>query len=319
MGFARHIRFVRLLRAFVHAVAASAFAAPAFAPQLSHAQASNPAPASVVLVSSHDTAAYAEAVAGIRQAMAPSGIPLRYVQPNASGQFPALSGPLSGWTAVAVGSGAVEAVRRNGLYERSFVCMVLDTGGRPGVKLVHAPELRINWMRRAVPGARTVGVLYDRVGPRGEIDALEQAAKRAGLAFRAHPVDLAYPLAAQIAPLANAVDVLLGTYDLRIYSEDTAQVLLLFSYQNRIPLLGLSDAWVRAGALFSLDWNYHDIGRQCGERVLEAIRNPGGARSGAAAVDTPRQVVYSINRKAASYFRIELGSDLVRGARRVFD
>jgi len=197
--------------------------------------------------------------------------------------------------------------------------MVLDTGGRPGVKLVHAPDLRISWVRRLMPRARTVGVLYDRRGPRGEIDELEQAAKRAGLAFRAYPVDMAYPLAVQMAPLADAVDVLLGTYDLRIYSQDNAQTLLLFSYQNRIPLLGISDAWTRAGALFSLDWNYHDIGHQCGERILDAMRNPGSARTGAAAVDTPRQVVYSINRRAASYFRIEAGAELVRGARRVFD
>jgi len=308
----------RRLTCLAQVAAFIAGAAAAFAPQL-HAQTPPAAPMSVLVVSSHDTAAYAEAVSGIRQTLVSGGVPLRHVQLNASGQFPMPPGPPSAWMAVAVGSGAIEAIRRNGLSERALACMVLDTGGRPGVKLVHSPELRVSWVRRLMPTARTVGVLYDRRGSRGEIDDLAQAAKRAGLAFRAHPLDMAYPLAAQIAPLADDVDVLMGTYDLRIYSQENAQALLLFSYQNRIPLLGLSDAWTRAGALFSLDWNYHDIGHQCGERVLAAIRSPGSAGTNAAAVDIPRQVVYSINRKAASYFRIELGGDLVRGARRVFD
>ena len=270
----------------------------------------------VLLVSSHETAAYVDALAGVRVELASAGVSLRVVEPNASGQLSIPRGVAPGTVTVALGTRASDVLRQAGVPAPSLACMVLDAAGRPGVTLVHAPEVRMAWLRNIIPGARTVGALYEKGGSRAEVDLLERAALRAGLKFRSFAVDLSYPMAGQLEQLTDAVDVLLGTYDLRIYSAENAQALLLFSYQNRIPIAGLSDAWASAGALFSLDWDYHDIGHQCGERIVEVLRNP---QSASRAADAPRKLAYSLNRRAANYFRISLTPELVRGARRIVE
>ena len=45
----------------------------------------------------------------------------------------------------------------------------------------------------------------------------------------------------------------------------TAEPILLSTLKNKIPLVGLSSSWVKAGALYALDRDYVDIGLQSGE------------------------------------------------------
>jgi putative ABC transport system substrate-binding protein len=108
------------------------------------------------------------------------------------------------------------------------------------------------------------------------------------------------------------MDVLMATYDLRIFSAEHARSIMLFSYRHRIPVIGSSDAWSRAGALMSFDWDYHDIGHQCGEYAVRLLQTKGLPYK--PAVERPRRLRYSLNLEAARYFQIRLAPDLLEGA-----
>ncbi len=64
-----------------------------------------------------------------------------------------------------------------------------------------------------------------------------------------------------LANLPNAVDVILAIPDTTVYTQQASKALLLFSFRNRIPLIGLTEAWVKAGALYALEWDYEELGR----------------------------------------------------------
>jgi putative ABC transport system substrate-binding protein len=99
-----------------------------------------------------------------------------------------------------------------------------------------------------------------------------------------------------------------------VLSPATAKSILVFSYRNRIPFAGLSDSWTNAGALYSLDRDYVDIGRQCAEI---AVRIERGARADSLPVKHPRTVLYSVNLKAARHMNLKISETLIANARHV--
>ncbi len=127
-----------------------------------------------------------------------------------------------------------------------------------------------------------------------------------------HAVNLRRPLWLQLGPLVDRIDVLMATDELRIHSAGNAQPILLFSWRNRIPVIGVSEAWSRAGALMSFDWDYADIGRRCGEL---ALRLPEGRGFERPVVESPRRLVHSLNLEAARHFLIHIPADVLQGAR----
>jgi putative ABC transport system substrate-binding protein len=100
-----------------------------------------------------------------------------------------------------------------------------------------------------------------------------------------------------------------------VLTPQTAKHILLFSFQNRIPFVGLSTAWVKAGAVYALDWDYTDLGMQCGEMALKVLQ---GTAINTLPPVIPRKVVYALNQKTARHMKIEIAETLVHGAREVF-
>ncbi len=64
---------------------------------------------------------------------------------------------------------------------------------------------------------------------------------------------------------------LLTLPDPLIYNRKNIRNILLFSYYNQIPVIGFSEAYVRAGAMISLYSSPSDIGRHVAEIVRETI------------------------------------------------
>ena len=116
--------------------------------------------------------------------------------------------------------------------------------------------------------------------------------------------------------VAKRVDVLWAIPDSVVVSPETAKTLLVYSFRNRIPFIGLSSAWVKAGALFALDWDYEDVGAQCGELAIRIFR---GTRAGKIAPESPRRVTYSVNRKTAREMRVVLSESVISGAAKVYE
>lgn len=199
-----------------------------------------------------------------------------------------------------------------------LVLKVSDLGGAnaTGVALEFPVETELRWLQRFFPGRRAVGVLYHPDENRGRIETAVKTAQALGLVLVARSVERARDLPDELEWLANRADVLWGVTDTVVFTPQTAQPILLYSFRNRIPLVGLSQTWVRAGALYALDRDYEDIGAQCAELALKVLQ---GAPVASLPPEAPRKVRYSVNLRTAQHMKLEIPQALLHGAHEVVE
>jgi len=222
---------------------------------------------------------------------------------------------------LAVGTAATDLTLRKITGAPVVACLVLRTeriehaGNAAGVSLEFPLETQFAWLQRILPQARTVGVLYNPAENQRRIDAAVQTAKRFGLRIEAEPVSSPKDVPAALNSLAKRADVLWCIPDAVTLSAVISKNILLFSFRNSIPVIGPSPAWVKAGALYSLDWDYADLGVQCGEMAVKILA---GASPASVGVASPRRVQYTLNLATARQMKLDLPDALVKGARQTF-
>jgi putative tryptophan/tyrosine transport system substrate-binding protein len=194
-----------------------------------------------------------------------------------------------------------------------------DLGKSPNaacVVLEFPVEVELRWLQRLLPRQRTVGVLFSPAQNQGRIDLASRTAREMGLDLQARKVESPREIPEALDSLASRADVLWSVADQIVLNAQTAKPILLFSLRNRIPFVGLSLTWVKAGALYALDRDYHDIGMQCGELAVKILR---GAKPSSLPPATPRKVVYSVNLKTARLLKLNLQESLVSAAHSVIE
>ena len=108
--------------------------------------------------------------------------------------------------------------------------------------------------------------------------------------------------------IATRADVLLAMPDPMMYTGESARGVLLHAFRKRLPVIGTSDAWVRMGALYALDWDYDEVGAVCAQLALREVQ---GSRS-AVALPAPLKARVSVNMRSAAQFGLRWDADLLR-------
>ena len=303
---AKHILIIGLLLT-------AAFAVPA-------AFSGAPGDKIAVLVSSND-APFTETVAGFSDHFAAQGYSAGYEFYRLDGD-PAKAGPAvqkikagGAKLVFTVGSAATDAAVK-GITDIPIVaCLVLRTeslkkgGNATGVGLEFPLETQVAWMQRFLPRSSTIGVIYNAGENQQKVDAAAEAARKAGLKLETEQVRSPQDVPAALNNLSKRVDALWGIPDSIMLSPTIAKNVLLFSFRNSIPVVGPSASWVKAGALYSLDWDYADLGRQCGEMADRILK---GAQPSSIAVASPRTVKYTLNLVTARQMKLALPEKIGR-------
>jgi putative ABC transport system substrate-binding protein len=202
-----------------------------------------------------------------------------------------------------------------------IACMVLRSDGLKrspnvtGVGLEFSLEVQTSWLQVLVPTAKNVGVIYNPEENQKRIEAAGRIMQGMGLHLVAQDVRSPQDVPAALEGMAKKVDILLGMADAVTMTPQTAKNVLLFSIRNSIPLVGISPAWVKAGALYSLEWDYADLGAQAGDMALKVLK---GTPPSAIPAAAPRKVYYALNLKTAQQMKITFSDQLIRGARTTF-
>ncbi len=127
-------------------------------------------------------------------------------------------------------------------------------------------------IRLAFPGRNKVGMLL-QPGEQSKQEALQVAAKAQRLQLVSAEVNSDIGLLPILERVLAGSDVLLALPEPRLYNKNTIQSVLLTSYRYRDPLVGYSQALVRAGALVALYSKPAQIGRQAGEIVVRTFNS----------------------------------------------
>jgi putative ABC transport system substrate-binding protein len=281
----------------------------------------------IVILTSSRAAPYEEALAGFQQALRQQGMRATFdvhsLEEDARRIARVLQDVKQGDSALllTLGTAATQRARQDITTIPIIAGLVLNAdefrgaANMSGVTLDFPVALQLDWLRRFLPAAKTIGVIYNPRENQQRIETASRIAHELGLKLESQQVSDTRELPTALETLAKKIDVLWGVVDELVLTPQTAKHVLLFSFQNRIPFVGLSTAWVKAGAVYALDWDYTDLGMQCGEMALKVLR---GTSIHALPPVMPRKVVYALNQKTARHMKIEIAETLVRGAREVF-
>ena len=132
--------------------------------------------------------------------------------------------------------------------------LLRDFPARANVKTFSAifmdqPQARqIRLIAAILPDKRRIGVLFDSF-PKDELMQLRQQISRYGLTLHERVISQALPLHEALQELLQDSEVLLALPDSTVYNSSTLRNILLATYRSNVPLIGLSPAYVKAGAL----------------------------------------------------------------------
>ena len=174
---------------------------------------------------------------------------------------------------------------------------------------------QLQWHRDFLPEAKRVGVLYNPQKNQEWVDQASRIADKLGLEIVAVKVTSPRDITSALKSLNNRVDSILAIPDKMVYSSNTAKAVLLFSFRNRIPFIGLSGAWVKAGALYALDWDYSDLGRQSADIALKILN---GTKPEKIKSDVPGKSIYQLNLKTAKHMKLKINRKLIAAAEKVY-
>jgi ABC-type uncharacterized transport system substrate-binding protein len=99
----------------------------------------------------------------------------------------------------------------------------------------------------ALPSTRNIGILFSEQS--ADILNLRKVIAESRFALREQRSHSTDSLHYDLQSLLQASDVLLAIPDIQIYNPTTMRNILLSAYRGNVPLIGISPAYVRAGAL----------------------------------------------------------------------
>jgi putative ABC transport system substrate-binding protein len=169
----------------------------------------------------------------------------------------------------------------------------------------------LDLIKRVVPGAKRVGVIYSP-GEANSVSIIE-ALKKAMPAG----MTLVEGAAARTVDVASAAQSLVGKVDV-IYAPTDNNVMSAFegivkvAQQAKIPVVAADTDAVNRGAVAALGLNYYDIGRQTGKLVARILK---GEAAGKIASQTSTTFELHVNPAAAAKQGVALSDELVKSAK----
>ena len=112
-------------------------------------------------------------------------------------------------------------------------------------------DRRLDFLQATLPERRRIGLLHSP-STRIDLEQLRQNVTKRGGALVAQPVPAVEGLFTSLESVLNDSNVLFAIPDGVIYSNSNIRNILLTSYRHSVPLIGLSQSYVTAGALCAI-------------------------------------------------------------------
>jgi len=189
---------------------------------------------------------------------------------------------------------------------RSLEEMRLEHPNLTGVSMEIPVATQFKQLKRILPAARRIGVLFNPDVSGAMIDDANESALALGLQLIPLPVTHANDLVSQTDTLSKDVDVLWSVADSTVFSNHGLKHILLETLRQRVPFVGLSPTFVKAGALLAFSTNYRDLGNQAAQQSLEILD---GGSVNLVPMTAPRRVKLSINMNTARRMRVDIDDD----------
>ena len=180
-----------------------------------------------------------------------------------------------------------------------------------GASLDIPPQIQFEALRSIVPTAKKLGVVYNPQETEVVVSQAKRAAKEIGLDLIGAPVASGEKVPEALRSLEKSVDALWSVADGTAFSSGSMETFFLHTLRNKIPFMGLSPAFVKAGALMALSVDYQEVGAQCGGLATRVLA---GEYPWTLPITTPQKVTLHINLKTAETIGLKIPADRLKGA-----
>jgi len=286
----------------------------------------------IAIVSIDEESSTLRTIKGIKQSFDRSGLTVDYHDATLSGHPATDSEVIRSLRAfdpelfITVGSYATSVVSQNFPKRPIIFATVINPMASGFVKTMYRPagnitgaaldipaDIQFKYFQRVVGDIRRMGVIYS--------DETENIIRQAEIAARALGIELVSvkiktekDIPRAIDSLCKVSDALWSVADHNVYTPQSTRHIILQTLRNRIPMMAFSQSLVESGGLFTLDFDFKDIGRQAGEIARRVLR---GENPGEIPVSTPGVIYFKYNEKTADQIAVDIPEDLLAIAKEV--
>lgn len=197
--------------------------------------------------------------------------------------------------------------------------MVLDAcrefsarAGITGISMVVKPEKQLEIIRKALPDAAGIGLIYDPEQTGAMVRQIKAATAGQEITLVAREVYRPENVPSTLMLMRNKIDVLWMIPDLTVVTPETIRSMFLLALESGIPIVSFSEKYVEQGALMSIGVDPYDMGRQAAgiaEKILA------GADVNSLAGRDARKAVVEVNTRIAEKLGIFFNKEVLAGER----
>jgi len=290
----------------------------------------------IVVIKSLDIVPYKQAFSGFNKEFANRKIKPIYYEYNLEGDGEGANKSkivneiksISPTLILTLGSGATNFAKENFKNVPVVFSMVLNPVASGIVSSLQSPGENITGAAMDIPikeqfeiikGAISrlgrIIVLYNPEETQAVISRAREVAQEMGIVLTPIPVSSEKDVVESLKKLTSDKDVLWAVADSVVYTPQNTQYIILETLRKGIPFMGISDSFVRAGALIALSCDYIDVGAQTADIAIKILD---GQLPSAIPVSLPQKIQLSINMNTAKHINIQLPDSILKKAANIF-
>ncbi len=133
-------------------------------------------------------------------------------------------------------------------------------------------DRQLDFLHATLPERRRIGLLHSP-DTRIDVEGLRRLVAKRGGALDEVTVPSSERLYSSLEMVFEGSDLLLAIPDTAIYNSNSIRNILLASYRRGVPLIGLSQSYVNAGALCAIFTTPEQLAEQAGEAVAAYLQD----------------------------------------------
>lgn len=184
-----------------------------------------------------------------------------------------------------------------------------------GITMTIPPAIQFKTLLEADPSITRIGVVYDPSKTGKLIDEAKKAARKLGIELVDKPIETRPESINAIDEMRGMVDAIWMAPDTTAITRESSEYMLLFSIKYNVPLIGISDKYVKNGALFAFSFDSEDMGRQAGELAKKMLS---GEKVRNVSFYGPRTFRLSMNLNIAKKLGLNIPKQLIKKADKVY-
>lgn len=169
-------------------------------------------------------------------------------------------------------------------------------------------ETQLDDIQKVFPDVRHIGIISNPSKTKRIVESARFMAESRGLSLHVAWATNEQDVPTALRQLRDSIEVLWMIPDATVLTPRSSRYIIFELIKSGIPVIGLSAAYVKAGAVMALDCDYEDIGRQSGELASRIL----GGQSPAGLPETaPRLYTRALNLKIREHLRVQMDESVI--------